>query len=53
MLELQFRRAMSFSQGDWTIFATRPVSATILALAVLALVLPTILKKRKVLSPLR
>jgi putative tricarboxylic transport membrane protein len=31
--ELQFRRAMAISQGDITVFVTRPISATLLALA--------------------
>jgi putative tricarboxylic transport membrane protein len=51
LLEMQFRRAMSFSQGDWTVFITRPVSASILGLALLALILPSILQKRKKMSP--
>ena len=40
MLEAQFRRAMSISQGDLSVFVTRPLSATILSFAVLALVIP-------------
>jgi putative tricarboxylic transport membrane protein len=40
LLEAQFRRAMSIAQGDMTIFITRPLSATILAFAVAALVVP-------------
>jgi putative tricarboxylic transport membrane protein len=53
LLEMQFRRAMSFSQGDWTVFVTRPVSASILGLALLALILPSILQKRKKMSPVQ
>ena len=45
LLEEQFRRAMSFSQGDWTVFLTRPVSAVILLLAVAALVAPAIFRR--------
>jgi putative tricarboxylic transport membrane protein len=50
MLEEHLRRAMIISSGDPTIFITRPISASLLALAVAALVvicLPTIAKKRE------
>jgi len=40
MAEQNFRQAMTISQGDMTTFLTRPLSATLLALAVLALVGP-------------
>jgi putative tricarboxylic transport membrane protein len=40
LLEAQFRRAMSIAQGDLSIFITRPLSATILAFAVAAVVVP-------------
>jgi putative tricarboxylic transport membrane protein len=40
MLETQFRRALQVSQGDLTIFLTRPISAVLLLLAVAALVVP-------------
>jgi putative tricarboxylic transport membrane protein len=40
LLEAQFRRAMSISQGDLTIFVSRPLSAVILAFAVAAVVVP-------------
>jgi putative tricarboxylic transport membrane protein len=40
LLETQFRRAMSIAQGDLSIFVTRPLSATILAFAVAALLVP-------------
>ncbi len=49
MLEEHLRRAMIISRGDPTVFFTRPISAALLALAVVALVfvmLPTIRKKR-------
>lgn len=39
-LESQIRRALIASDGDWSTFVTRPLSAAILALAVLAFVLP-------------
>jgi putative tricarboxylic transport membrane protein len=40
LLEAQFRRAMSISQGDLSIFVSRPLSAAILAFAVAAVVVP-------------
>jgi putative tricarboxylic transport membrane protein len=40
LMEAQFRRALSISQGDATIFLRRPLSATILAVALLAALLP-------------
>jgi putative tricarboxylic transport membrane protein len=40
MLETQFRRALQLSQGDLSIFVTRPISAVLLLAAVAALVLP-------------
>jgi putative tricarboxylic transport membrane protein len=40
MLETQFRRALQVSQGDLSIFVTRPISAVLLLAAVAALVLP-------------
>lgn len=42
LAEAQFRRAMSISQGDLSVFVTRPLSLTLLLLAVVALVLPYI-----------
>jgi len=49
LLEEHLRRAMIISRGDPMIFVTRPISATLLALALLAVliaVLPSIRKKR-------
>jgi len=40
LLERQFRTALQISQGDLTIFITRPISAALLLIAVAALVLP-------------
>jgi putative tricarboxylic transport membrane protein len=40
MLESQFRRALQISQGDLTVFLTRPISAVLLLTAVAALLLP-------------
>ncbi|HEV7276701.1 MAG TPA: tripartite tricarboxylate transporter permease [Devosiaceae bacterium] len=49
LLEEHFRRAMIISRGDATVFFTRPISATLLALALLAVVLamlPAIRRRR-------
>jgi putative tricarboxylic transport membrane protein len=45
MLETQFRRALAFSEGDLTVFVTRPIAATILALALVALAGPELLRR--------
>ncbi|HEY8368752.1 MAG TPA: tripartite tricarboxylate transporter permease [Thermodesulfobacteriota bacterium] len=44
MAEVQFRRAMQTSQGDWTVFLTRPASAVLLAVALAALFGPTLVR---------
>ncbi|MCL4747144.1 MAG: tripartite tricarboxylate transporter permease [Burkholderiaceae bacterium] len=49
LLEEYLRRAMTISLGDWSVFVTRPLSATLLAIAaaMLAFVfLPALAKKR-------
>lgn len=49
MMEEQLRRAMLMSRGDATVFLTEPISASFLAVAVLALILvsaPAIARKR-------
>ena len=51
MMEENLRRAMLLSRGDATVFFTRPLSASLLAVAFLVLVviaLPAIRKKREV-----
>jgi TctA family transporter len=50
MMEENLRRAMLLSRGDWSVFVTRPLSATLLAMAVLLLIivtLPSIKSKRE------
>jgi TctA family transporter len=50
MMEEYLRRALLMSSGDFTVFFTRPLSATMLALSVIALIVvlsPTISKKRE------
>jgi len=40
LAEQEFRRAMTISNGDWTVLVTQPLSATLLALSALALLGP-------------
>ena len=50
LLEENLRRAMILSRGDFSTFVTRPISATLLALAAIVLVivlLPSVRKKRE------
>ncbi len=50
MMEEYLRRALLLSRGDFSVLVTRPISATMLAIAVIALVvvfLPSIRKKRE------
>ncbi len=41
--EKQLRNALSISQGDWSVFVTQPISATILAMTVAVVLIPRIL----------
>ncbi len=43
--EQQFRRALAISEGDLTVFVTRPICATLLALAAVVLLGPRVLRK--------
>jgi putative tricarboxylic transport membrane protein len=45
MSEQQFRRAVAISEGDVSVFVTRPISATVLLLAVLVLVAPRLVRR--------
>jgi TctA family transporter len=50
LMEEYLRRAMTISRGDPTVFVTRPLSATLLAIAAVLLVivfLPAISRKRE------
>lgn len=50
MMEENLRRAMLLSRGDWSVFVTRPLSASLLAAAALLLIivlLPSVKKKRE------
>jgi len=49
LMEEYLRRAMTISRGDWSVFVTRPLSLTLLIIAVVLLVIvfmPSISKKR-------
>ena len=46
MLEENLRRAMLLSKGDWSTFVTRPISASLLALALVALVISALVRRR-------
>jgi putative tricarboxylic transport membrane protein len=45
MAEVQLRRALAIGQGDPTVLVSTPISATMIALAVLVLLLPIVLKR--------
>jgi putative tricarboxylic transport membrane protein len=47
LAEQEFRRAMTISNGDWTVLVSQPLSAGLLGLAALALVGPMVWKARK------
>jgi putative tricarboxylic transport membrane protein len=50
MMEENLRRALLLSRGDWSVLVTRPISASLLALAALLLVivlLPAVKAKRE------
>ncbi|MCO6058977.1 tripartite tricarboxylate transporter permease [Pseudomonas sp. MOB-449] len=48
MAEKQLRNALSISQGDWSVFVTHPISATVLALTLVVLIVPHLLHSRGV-----
>jgi putative tricarboxylic transport membrane protein len=45
MAETQLRRALAISQGDITVFVSRPISATFLALTLVLLVAPVLVRR--------
>jgi TctA family transporter len=50
MMEENLRRALLLSRGDWSVLVTRPLSATLLAMALLLLIivlLPAVKKQRE------
>ncbi len=47
MAEQSMRQALTISAGDFSTFVTRPISGTIMAIAVLMLIVPRLLKARR------
>jgi putative tricarboxylic transport membrane protein len=47
LAETQFRRALAISQGDASVFVTQPISAALLAVTVLLLFVPWLLRRRR------
>ena len=47
MLEYQLRRSLMANLGDPTVFLTRPVSLTLLLLAVAFVLVPVLLRARR------
>ena len=47
LIEQQLRRSLAISQGDWSVFATHPLSAALLSLAALVIVMPIVLRVRQ------
>ena len=47
LAEAQFRRALTISQGDASVFFTHPLSAVLLALAAAVIIVPIILRRAK------
>ena len=46
MAEQSMRQALTISQGEWSTFLTRPLSASLLAVAALLVVVPTLMRLR-------
>jgi putative tricarboxylic transport membrane protein len=47
LAEQNFRRALSITQGDYSVFVTHPISATLLAIAAIIVVAPFLLGLRQ------
>jgi putative tricarboxylic transport membrane protein len=47
LAETQFRRALSISQGDASVFFTHPISATLLAITAVLIVAPFVVRHWK------
>jgi putative tricarboxylic transport membrane protein len=48
LAETQFRRALSISQGDLSVFITQPISAAVLAVSALVLIVPLVVRKPRI-----
>jgi putative tricarboxylic transport membrane protein len=46
LAEQQFRRALTISQGDVSVFFTHPLSLALLVIAALLVILPVVMKRR-------
>jgi putative tricarboxylic transport membrane protein len=44
MAEQSMRQALTISQGNWSTFFTRPISGTLMAVAIALLVIPNVLR---------
>jgi putative tricarboxylic transport membrane protein len=51
MMERSFREAMMISKGDLSVFATRPISATLLAVGILVMAVPPLVEAFRRKSP--
>ncbi len=47
MAEKQLRNALSISQGDWSVFVTRPISLSVLLLTLAVVVVPRLMRWRR------
>jgi putative tricarboxylic transport membrane protein len=47
LAEQQFRRALTISQGDPSVFVTHPIALALLVIAVLLVVIPVLLRRRR------
>jgi putative tricarboxylic transport membrane protein len=47
LAETQFRRALSISQGDPSVFISHPISATLFAITALLIIAPWLLRRFK------
>jgi putative tricarboxylic transport membrane protein len=47
LAEQNFRQAMTISAGDWTVFFTRPLSLTIIVIALSLVVVPKVYSMAK------
>jgi putative tricarboxylic transport membrane protein len=51
LAEQQFRRALTISQGDLSVFVTHPISLSLLVIAALLVLIPVLLRSRRVGDP--
>ena len=51
MAEVQFRRALQIAEGDYAVFLDRPIAAALLALALILLILPPLMRRRSRRTP--